>query len=247
MIESESMIFEPLKSRRHFEEIADQIRAMIGKGSFRPGDRLPPEKEMARQFQVGRQAVREALRLLEISGLVKVKKGSRGGIFITDLSTENVTTSISNIITLRNISLKDLTEVRLELEKIILVHAIQRITHEDLIALEDSILRAEKRLASGDAPTQENVEFHLILSRATRNEMFHILMESVMKLVSQFLRKLNPSPEQSKRVLEEHRSLLKLVKEKDPHRSVEQMERHLIGIEKRLSSLMGRKKTSKGG
>jgi len=243
MIESESMIFEPLKSRRGFEEIADHIQQMIHKGSFRPGDRLPPEKEVARQFQVGRQAVREALRLLEVSGLVKVKKGSSGGIFISNFTTENISTSISNMITLGNISLKDLTEVRLELEKIVLVYAIQRITPEDMIALEDSILRAEERLASGDSPTQENLEFHLILSRATKNEMFLILMESVMKLVSQFLRKLKPSREQSKRVLEEHRSLLKLVKEKDRHRSVDQMERHLIGIEKRLSSLMGKKKT----
>jgi DNA-binding FadR family transcriptional regulator len=240
--ESESMIFEPLKSRRGFEEIADHIQEMIRKGSFRPGDRLPPEKEVARQFQVGRQAVREALRLLEVSGLVKVKKGGSGGIFISNFTTENISTSISNMITLGNISLKDLTEVRLELEKIVLVYAIQRITPEDMVALEDSILRAEERLASGGSPTHENLEFHLILSRATKNEMFLILMESVMKLVSQFLRKLKPSREQSKRVLEEHRSLLKLVKEKDRHRSVEQMERHLIGIEKRLSTLMGKKK-----
>lgn len=66
-----------------------------------------------------------------------------------------------------------------------------------------------------------------------------------MKLVSQFLRKLKPSREQSKRVLEEHRSLLKLVKEKDRQRSVDQMERHLIGIEKRLSSFIGKKKLKK--
>jgi DNA-binding FadR family transcriptional regulator len=241
------MIFEPLKISRRFEEIADQIRKMIGKGSFRPGDRLPSEKEMARQFQVGRQAVREALRLLEVSGLIRVKKGSRGGIFINDLSTENVSTSISNIIALRNTSLKDLTEVRLELEKIILIYAIQRMTQEDLAALENSILRAEKRLTSGEAPALENVEFHLILGRATRNEMFLILMESVMKLVSQFLRKLKPSTEQSKRVLEEHCSLLELIKKKDRRRSVEQMERHLIRIEKRLSLLMGKKKRFKGG
>lgn len=239
------MKFDPITSRRSFEDIAETIRKTIVEGSFDPGARLPSEKELASQFQVGRQAVREGLRILEATGLVKVKKGNTGGIFVSDLSTENVTTSISNMIRLRNVSLKDLTDVRIELEKIVLVYALARITEDDLNALEDSLLRAEKRLARGERSTRENVEFHLILSRATQNEMFHILMESVMKVVSEFLMKLKPTPAQSRRVLEDHRTLLKLIRKRDRRRCVEQMEKHLLDIENRLAPRGVRKSTLK--
>jgi DNA-binding FadR family transcriptional regulator len=118
---------------------------------------------------------------------------------------------------------------------------------EGLNALEYSILRAEKRLACGESPAKENLEFQLILSWAAENEMFLILMKPAIKLVSYYSRKLDFSREQSKRVLEELRFLLKLIKEKHRYRSVEQVERDVIGIEKRLSSLMGRKETLKAG
>jgi GntR family transcriptional regulator, transcriptional repressor for pyruvate dehydrogenase complex len=232
---SDIMKFDPITSRRSFDDIAENIRRIIVSGSSVPGDRLPSEKELASQFQVGRQAVREGLRILESAGLIRVRKGSTGGIFVSELTTENVTTSISNIIKLRNVSLKNLTEVRIELEKIILVYAIDRMTEETLNALEDAILRAENRLAQGERSTNENVEFHLILSRATQNEMFHILMESVMKMVSEFLEKLKPTRAQSQRVLEDHRTLLKLIRKRDRRRCVERMEKHLQDIENRLT------------
>ena len=229
------MKFDPIISRRSFEEVADEIKRIILSRSSRPGDRLPSEKELASQFQVGRQAVREGLRILESAGLIRVRKGSTGGIFVSDLSTENVTTSISNMIRLRNVSLKDLTEVRIELEKLVLAYALTRITKNDLNALEDTILRAETRLVRGERSTKENVEFHLILGRATQNEMFHILMESVMKVVLEFLEKLKPTRAQSQRVLEDHRTLLKLIRKRDRNRCVEHMEKHLQEIENRLT------------
>jgi len=247
------MNFSPIRNRRTFEEIADKIRDIIIEGSSSPGERLPSEKELASQFQVGRAAVREALRILESSGLVRVKKGNNGGIFVSDLSTENVSTSISNIIRLRDISLKDITEVRTELEKIVLVYAADRMVEEDLVALEDSIQRAEERLANGEPATKENVEFHLILSRATGNEVFHILMESVMKIVSQFLVKLQPTQSQSKKVLEDHRLIVKQLRKGGGRQCVELIGKHLMRIEKRLSSLgkedvkKGNKQKNRGG
>ena len=74
-VKSDIMKFDPITSRRSFEDIAESIRKTIVDGSFDPGARLPSEKELAHQFQVGRQAVREGLRILEAGGLVRVKKG----------------------------------------------------------------------------------------------------------------------------------------------------------------------------
>src|SRR6476619_4824745 len=68
--------FEPIRTRRAFEEICDRIRAQIAAGKLRPGDKLPPERELALQLGVGRNALREALRSLEIAGIVRLQKGT---------------------------------------------------------------------------------------------------------------------------------------------------------------------------
>lgn len=104
------------------------------------------------------------------------------------------------MLTIRNVQLKDLTEVRLELEKVVLRFAIDRMKQEDLIALENSLQRADRLFSSNGLITPENINFHLILARATRNEMFLILMESVMKMVSELLMKLNPFRKQPEQV-----------------------------------------------
>ena len=71
--------FGPVRTRRVFEDICDQIRGQVLGGILRPGDKLPAERELAEQFGVSRTAVREALRSLEIAGVVKLQKGVKGG------------------------------------------------------------------------------------------------------------------------------------------------------------------------
>lgn len=77
------MNFQPINNRRSFEQIADHIRKLINEGTFRPGDRLPPEKEVAKLIHAGRHAVREGLRLLKVSGLIKIMKRGHGCVFVS--------------------------------------------------------------------------------------------------------------------------------------------------------------------
>jgi len=74
--------FAPIRTKRVFEEICEQVRREMAAGSLRPGDKLPPERELATKLGVSRAAVREALRSLEIAGVVGLQKGARGGAFI---------------------------------------------------------------------------------------------------------------------------------------------------------------------
>src|SRR4030042_3412470 len=92
--------FMPLKSKKIFEQISDQVRRLIFSGVLKPGDKLASEKELANQFQIGRSTVREALRTLEQAGLIYVKQGSDGGTFIKAIASTVISRSFSDMIKL---------------------------------------------------------------------------------------------------------------------------------------------------
>jgi len=79
-------LFKALPSKRAFDEIADQIKDLIYSKTLKPGDKLPPERDLATQFGTGRMAVREALRILEIQGMVDIRHGK--GAFVKSPSTD---------------------------------------------------------------------------------------------------------------------------------------------------------------
>jgi len=92
------IIFDPIPTRRIFEEIVGQIRQRIYDGELKPGDRLPGERDLAIQFGVGLTVVREALRTLEEGGLVQIKKGSDGGAFVKKADSSVATRSLTTLI-----------------------------------------------------------------------------------------------------------------------------------------------------
>src|SRR5271157_855002 len=119
-MKSRQSLFIPLGTKRAFEDISDQIRELIYSGVFKPGDKLPPERELAIQFNAGRMVVREAFRTLEQSGLIYIKQGSFGGAFIKKMDSSPIENSISDMIKIGNITMENLTEARIKIESVIL-------------------------------------------------------------------------------------------------------------------------------
>jgi len=101
---------------RAVEDITEQIRAELRAGRLTPGQRLPPERELATQLNVSRSTIREAMSMLEVAGIVERRIGSAGGSFITTSNSAVVARSISDGITLGRYSLAHLAEARLALE-----------------------------------------------------------------------------------------------------------------------------------
>ena len=83
-MEMQKNLFEPIKSERTFEKVSKKIKQLIFDGVLKPGDRLPSELDLAQQFGVSRQTIREALRILELSGFITIQKGGAGGPLIKD-------------------------------------------------------------------------------------------------------------------------------------------------------------------
>jgi DNA-binding FadR family transcriptional regulator len=170
-------LFKALPSKRAFDEIADQIKNLIYSKTLKPGDKLPPERELASQFGTGRMAVREALRLLEQSGLITVKQGSEGGAFVKEADTSLATETISGLIRRASLTMKDVMEVRIDFEQAVLETAIGRITDTDMKLLKKRIDEAETMIREdkeGIKPLDPSLlgetyaDFHLALHALRR-------------------------------------------------------------------------------
>jgi len=139
----------PKIKRRAFEEICERIRAQLAAGKLKPGDKLPPERELALKLGVSRAAVREALRSLEIAGVVGLHKGARGGAFILKGDPDLVTRSIRDMFHLGRISLDNLTEARTMIMQVAIQLASERIRPTTVAALERNVDRLTTVPVSG--------------------------------------------------------------------------------------------------
>jgi len=227
---SKKPVFKPLPSKRVFEEISDQIKELIHTGIFRPGDKLPPERDLARQFNVGRMAVREALRVLEDSGFIYIKQGSNGGSFIKEPETSGVSKSLTAFAKLNNITLEQLTEAKLSIELAIIESVIQRITDEDLDKLHQSIKDAKQTVVSGSIPLSYNMDFHLALARATGNPLFESFLSAIMNLLIGFLGKAKPESQHITAHIKSHEALYKAILKKDMNKAKRLIKKHVLDV-----------------
>src|SRR5712664_634748 len=135
--------FRRIRTQRAFEEIAEQIRGELVSRRLRAGDRLPAERALAEQFGVSRNTLREALRSLENSGLLRLQKGATGGAFVRESTGDAVITGLRDMFHLGAIQPEHLTEARVWVESIVVGAACDRATVEDIDALKTNIAAAE--------------------------------------------------------------------------------------------------------
>jgi GntR family transcriptional repressor for pyruvate dehydrogenase complex len=179
--------FAPIRTKRVFEEICEQVRREMAAGSLRPGDKLPPERELALKLGVSRAAVREALRSLEIAGVVGLHKGARGGAFILKGDPDIVTRSIRDMFHLGRISLDNLTEARTLVMQVAMQLACERIRPTTVAALEKNVDRLTTLPTSGKAAERVAIsaEFYRLISQATDNTVLQVIIEALTDIVLQ--------------------------------------------------------------
>ena len=186
--------FSAITPHRAFEEIADQIRGMVAAGRLRPGDRLPPERELAATFRVSRNTLREALRALELAGMIESRKGATGGAFVRSGNPQVVVGGMRDLYHLGAITPEHLTEARIWFSDMVVRVVCERATEADFDALQANIDAMARADAAGDFDERQrlNREFHLVLARATRNPIVAITMEGVMAVLGQFIAQIGP-------------------------------------------------------
>jgi len=251
-------VFTPIKGSRTFEEVSDQIKKLIFDGVFKPGDKLLPETELAQQFNVGRQSVREALRILELSGFITIQKGGGGGAVIKDTISNTISNLFLDAFQLEKITIEELTVARFEIEKIVLKYAIENADEADIKRLQENIRDAQKKIEANINVIDENIQFHNLLAKASKNHLFGIVVEAVTTAVRHFMSELGPDSDllenekwysenviNSKNTLSYHKDILNAVIEKKLDQAVDILENHLLEVKKRLQPLAGQQRSQK--
>jgi GntR family transcriptional regulator, transcriptional repressor for pyruvate dehydrogenase complex len=184
--------FSRVQTTRVFEEIASQIRLRLVTGRLRPGDRLPSEREFAQQLGVGRNSVREALRALEVSGLLRLLKGGSGGAFIAQPTGDVVVSAMQDMYQLGAVTPQQFTEARIGLSELIVRLACERYTAVDLTQLEANVEAATRASERHDYVSRARIslEFHQILSRATGNPLLVAMTAGMLQIMGQFIDRL---------------------------------------------------------
>jgi DNA-binding FadR family transcriptional regulator len=185
-------LIEPIKSKRTFEEVSNRIKELIFDGTLKPGERLPSETALAQLFSVGRQSVREALRVLERSGFITVKTGVKGGPIIEDTLHRKMAALFLDASRFNRVSLDDYVSALSTIDVALIDFIFKHAESVDIMGLRDNITKAREKLASGVPAFDENIDFHRLLAKSTRNYIFSIIMESVLAVLSDFRSKLTP-------------------------------------------------------
>jgi GntR family transcriptional regulator, transcriptional repressor for pyruvate dehydrogenase complex len=203
--------FDRVDKRRYSEQVIENIRAKILRADLKIGDRLPGEKELINQFNVSRTVVREAIRLLEESGLVEIRKGRGGGVFVAGTLHKPVSNSFRNLIDHGAIKLEDLLDVRFLIEPHIAELAAANATSDDLGALQAIVDDSESHEGNVDLLRQDNIEFHVLLAKATGNQILSIIGESIIRLLDEMTQEYKG--QSRKDHINLHKQVLALVKE----------------------------------
>jgi GntR family transcriptional repressor for pyruvate dehydrogenase complex len=218
---------ENARPKRAFDDIIAHVHLRLQDASLRPGDRLPSEREMAEQFGVSRNTVREALRVLEISGFIAIRKGAAGGAFIAQPTSTDVAKAISDAFQLMAFSLSDVTEARRWIEEIVIRVACKRMTEPMLKQMENNIAEASRLSAEGDWERKAlvHVEFHNLLADATANPVVIVMMRSLSDLLRQLVFAIGPSTDDV--ILQSRRRLITHLRNGNADRAVRENNRHL--------------------
>lgn len=200
---------------RQFERLRDTILDDIRSGKLNPGDKLPAERTLSDNYGISRHAVREALRTLEMSGVLRFAKGAAGGAFIRESTGDGVSQSIRDMIVLGRMPLADLVAVRINL----LVHALElaivHATPAQLDALDANIDETAEAIALGDpvASIEPVLEFNVLLGRMSHNVVLSMLIDSLVMIMKDLLMVYQISTEVD--LITSRRIIAKALREKD--------------------------------
>ncbi|WP_163397735.1 FadR/GntR family transcriptional regulator [Flavobacterium fluviatile] len=216
---------ENLESTGRVNKIIGQINDLINEKLLQPGDRLPPERELAEKFNVSRRSIHVAILKLESYGILKSIPQS--GTFIPNIGRIAMNGMVRDLLNLGLPSFKSLVEIRIILELKAVKLAAKKRSEEDLINIKSALDAHEKKILSGEDGVQEDLLFHLAIAKASDNVTMNQIMIAITPQIIVDFKKYHVDYNQLDELrIKEHRKIYKAIKNQDPKLAKKRMKQH---------------------
>jgi GntR family transcriptional repressor for pyruvate dehydrogenase complex len=220
--------FEVVRRNKVYEEVAKQIERLILK-KLKPGDKLPSERELAEMLQVSRSSIRDAIRGLELMGLVEPRQGA--GTIVRELSAESLVNPFANALKRRQELVSELLDFRKMLEPPLAARAATRASADEISEMEEILQRQEEKQGHGDAAIAEDAEFHYNVALASGNSVVLKVLDILMDLLRETRERSLQVGGRPQKSLAGHRRILAAIKRHDAEGAKAAMRRHIEDIE----------------
>ncbi len=218
-------------------KLISRIKGLIATGAISPGSKFPPERELAKDFGVNRASVRQALKVLEIMGVLTQRVGD--GTYLSSTAESILNEPIDFLVLLDDLSHHELFETRLIVEPELTARAAERATAEDLSALRNAIFAME-RSKNNRERLDADLAFHDAIFRASGNRICHLLFRGIHRTLLTSMAQLSQRVSMDQPLMF-HRRIYAAVRDRNPDEAKKAMHEHIVDA----GSLLARSRTSK--
>ena len=226
--------FQPIKQEKVSTKIAEQIKALISSGELKPGDTLPPERELVKSFNVSRASLREALNTLAGMGFLEMSQKHR--TIVKSLASGRITDPLQYLIKEDIQTVFELIEVRKAIESWSAYQAAKRATADEIASLEKSVESMRAKIEQGVSVLEDDANFHVAISEATHNKIQTHLMFSIYDILKESLGKYYENIKMQV-ICEQHCKVVEAIKQRDPNLASRRMHEHLDYVETNVKEL----------
>lgn len=225
-------MFRPIKRKRLYVEVMEQIQQLLADGTLRPGDKLTSERELADRLKVSRSSIREAFSALDLMGILESRPGE--GTFVRSVPAEEVYKPLALMLLLETKNNYDVLEVRKVLESESAYLAAERVTGENLKKMKKCLLDMEKDIESGSDGEGPDASFHFTIAESTQNKVMEKLMHAISDLVVFTMRlsreKMLKKSGNQEKLYNQHKEIFEAIAAKNPELARTRMCEHLTFV-----------------
>jgi GntR family transcriptional repressor for pyruvate dehydrogenase complex len=218
----------PIKPKRISDQVFDQLRELLFRGEFKPGEQIPPERELAATMGVSRTSVRDAINKLVALDFLEQRQGQ--GTFVRSPDARAMS-PLAHAMEVQDASLEDLLEVRMGLECNAAALAAGRALDEDLAFLQSSIEEMAIEVASGRLGTEADVSFHMAIAYATKNPLQVYIMKNFYDFlfhgIKENLAHLYRDPANIEKIVQQHTAIFHAIRKHDSEAAYRTMKVHI--------------------
>jgi DNA-binding FadR family transcriptional regulator len=220
------------------DEAIGMVKGMILRGELQPGQKLPPERDLAAQLGVSRPSLREAIRALIALNILESRHGN--GTFVTSLDPELLAEPIDFVLQVNESALDALFEARKVVEAGVAALAAERATDLELARLEEHARRGRAVVGDFDACLEYDVLFHDMIRETARSPILGSLVESIAALSVESRRQTGQSLAVRRKTMADHEAIVRAIKSRDPRAAYQAMIDHLSHVQEGMAAGNGR-------